>query len=108
MVSVIGWQLSRDGAGQGDYLNHNVKLYQVNVAPCLIVRREFRRPFSKDIKGQIKKLYLYGNYHGPLALLQNLFWISLAIYLGEASPMANAPGDAADRFMAAGVGHVAT
>ncbi|MNJ20639.1 hypothetical protein D3C77_149750 [compost metagenome] len=50
------------------------------------MRRKFRRPFSKDIKGQIKKLYLYGNYHGPLALLQNLFWISLAIYLGEASP----------------------
>ncbi|MFK0086254.1 guanitoxin biosynthesis L-arginine gamma (S) hydroxylase [Pseudomonas sp. NPDC090755] len=45
-----------------------------------------RHPFSKEIKDQIKKLYLYDNYHGPLALLQNLFWISLAIYLGEASP----------------------
>ena len=45
-----------------------------------------RHRFSKEIKDQIKKLYLYDNYHGPFALLQNLFWISLAIYLGESSP----------------------
>ncbi|KAA6172966.1 fatty acid desaturase family protein [Pseudomonas marginalis] len=44
-----------------------------------------RHRFSKEIKDQIKKLYLYDNYHGPLALLQNLFWISLAIYLGESN-----------------------
>jgi len=41
--------------------------------------------FSKEIKEQIKTLYLYDNYHAPLALLQNLFWISLAIYLGDSS-----------------------
>lgn len=45
-----------------------------------------RHRFSKEIKDQIKKLYLYDNYHGPFALLQNLFWIILAIYLGESSP----------------------
>lgn len=41
--------------------------------------------FSKEIKNQIKKLYWYDNYHGPFAILQNLFWIGLAIYLGESS-----------------------
>lgn len=45
-----------------------------------------RHRFSKEIKDQIKTLYRYDNYHGPLALMQNLFWISLAIYLGESSP----------------------
>ncbi|MCF5710504.1 fatty acid desaturase [Pseudomonas syringae] len=45
-----------------------------------------RHRFSKEIKEQIKALYRYDNYHGPLALLQNLFWISLAIYLAEATP----------------------
>ncbi len=45
-----------------------------------------RHRFSKEIKEQIKTLYLYDNHHAPLALLQNLFWISLAIYLGESSP----------------------
>ncbi|GFM50968.1 fatty acid desaturase family protein [Pseudomonas capsici] len=42
--------------------------------------------FSKEIKEQIKTLYVYDNHHAPFALLQNLFWISLAIYLGESSP----------------------
>ncbi|KPY82929.1 guanitoxin biosynthesis L-arginine gamma (S) hydroxylase [Pseudomonas syringae pv. tagetis] len=45
-----------------------------------------RHRFSKEIKEQIKALYMYDNYHGLFALLQNLFWISLAIYLGESAP----------------------
>lgn len=45
-----------------------------------------RHRFSKEIKDQIKTLYRYDNYHGPFASLQNLFWISVAIYLGESSP----------------------
>jgi len=42
--------------------------------------------FSNEIKEQIKKLYIYDNYHGLMALLQNLCWISLAIYLSELNP----------------------
>lgn len=45
-----------------------------------------RHRFSKEIKDQIKQLYHYDNYHGPWAWLQNLGWICLAIYLGQASP----------------------
>ena len=41
--------------------------------------------FSKDIKAKIKTLCVYDNYHGPLAVLQNLFWISFSIYLSEYS-----------------------
>ena len=44
-----------------------------------------RHRFSKETKEQIKKLYVYDNYHGPFALLQSLLWISLAVYLGELS-----------------------
>ncbi len=42
--------------------------------------------FSKEIKDKIKKLYLYDNFHGPIALLQNLCLVGSAIYLGELSP----------------------
>ncbi|POQ02752.1 hypothetical protein CXB40_22890 [Pseudomonas syringae pv. avii] len=31
-------------------------------------------------------MYKYDNYHCLFALLKNLFWISLAIYLGESAP----------------------
>ncbi|KPB81143.1 hypothetical protein BTW15_12410 [Pseudomonas syringae pv. tomato] len=31
-------------------------------------------------------MYMYDNYHCLFALLQDLFWISLAIYLGESAP----------------------
>ena len=44
-----------------------------------------RHRFSKEIKDQIKTLYHYDNYHGPWAWLQNLAWICLAIYLGQAN-----------------------
>ncbi|WP_176561557.1 hypothetical protein, partial [Pseudomonas syringae] len=39
-----------------------------------------------DSQGTDKALYKYDNYHCLFALLKNLFWISLAIYLGESAP----------------------
>lgn len=41
--------------------------------------------FSKDVKLQIKKLYVYDNYHGIFALLINLFWIVFAVFLTKIS-----------------------
>jgi len=39
--------------------------------------------FSPEIKKQIKSLYVYDNYHGPLALAINYSLIILAVYIAE-------------------------
>ncbi|OZI64248.1 guanitoxin biosynthesis L-arginine gamma (S) hydroxylase [Bordetella genomosp. 1] len=42
-----------------------------------------KHEFSKEIKAQVRKLYIYDNHHGATAVAVNFFYVCLAIYLSQ-------------------------
>lgn len=63
--------------------------YVIHTAMLNVINRIVdvtQTPMLERDQGTDKALYKYDNYHCLFALLKNLFWISLAIYLGESAP----------------------